>query len=85
MPVTMTLEFEGTRVTLTPAETQAVLHHISELRRRLEFGDDIGRERLALEDTVRGCIADHTRTPHGEIAVEVSEDGAKITPRRIAG
>ena len=81
----MTLEFDGTRVTLTPAETQAVLHHISELRRRLEFGDDIGRERLALEAAVRRCIADHTRTPDDEIAVEVSEDGARITPRRTSG
>ena len=85
MPVTMTLEFEGTRVTLTPAETQAVLHLISELRRRLEFGDDVGRERLALQDTVRRCIADHTRRPLEEIAVEVSEDGARITPRRRMG
>ena len=85
MPVSMTLEFEGARVTLTPAETQAVLHHISELRRRLEFGDDTGQERRALQDTVRRCIADHTRTPDDEIAVEVSEDGARITPRRRIG
>jgi hypothetical protein len=83
MPVTMTLDFDGIRVTLTPAETQAILHHISELRRLLEFGDDIDRERAALQETVRQCIVDHTRVARHAIGVDVSEDGSSIVPRRI--
>ncbi|MBV8527851.1 MAG: hypothetical protein JOZ75_06020 [Candidatus Dormibacteraeota bacterium] len=82
MPVTMTLDFEGTRVTLSPSETQAVLHHVSELRRRLEFGDDTEQERVALQEAVRRCIAAHTRVAPDEIAVAVSEDGSGILPRR---
>lgn len=82
MPVTMTLDFDGTRVTLSPSETQAVLHHVSELRRLLEFGDDTERERSALQDTVRRCIAAHVRVAADGIDVDVSEDGSSIRPRR---
>ena len=82
MPVTMTLDFDGTRVTLTTAETQTILHLVSELRRRLEFGDDTERERIALAEAVRRCTADHTRLARDEIAVEISEDGSSIVPRR---
>ena len=82
MPVTMTLDFDGTRVTLTSAESQTILHHVSELRRRLEFGDDTERERNALAESVRRCISDHTRVAREEIAVDVSEDGSSIVPRR---
>lgn len=78
----MTLDFDGTRLTLTPAETQTILHHVSELRRRLEFGDDTDRERSALEDAVRRCVAEHTRVALDEIQVDVSEDGSSIVPRR---
>ena len=78
----MTLDFDGTRVTLTIAETQTILHLVSELRRRLEFGDDTERERSALADAVRGCVAAHTRGAREEIAVDVSEDGSSIVPRR---
>ena len=82
MPVTMTLDFDGTRVTLTPSETQTILHHVSELRRRLEFGDDTDRERSALQDAVRRCVVAHTRVALDEIEVDVSEDGSRIAPRR---
>lgn len=78
----MTLVFDATRVTLTPSETQTILHYISEMRRRLEFGDDTDRERSALEDTVRRCVAEHTRVALDEIEVDVSEDGSSIAPRR---
>ena len=78
----MTLAFDATRVTLTPSETQTILHHISELRRRLEFGDDTDRERFALQEAVRRCVAEHTRVPLDEIEVDVSEDGSSIAPRR---
>ena len=78
----MTLDFDGTRVTLTTAETQTILHLVSELRRRLEFGDDTERERSTLAEAVRRCIADHTRVARDEIAVDVSEDGSSIVPRR---
>ena len=82
MPVTMTLVFDGTRVTLTPAETQTILHYVSELRRRLEFDDDTERERSALAEAVRRCIVDHTRVAREEIVVDVSEDGSSIASRR---
>jgi len=82
MPVTMTLDFDGTRVTLSPSETQAILHHVSELRRRLEFGDDTDLDRVALTEAVRQCIAKHTRADLADIAVDVSEDGARIAARR---
>lgn len=78
----MTLDFDGTRVTLTPSETQEILHHISELRRRLDFGDDTERDRSALEESVRRCIVHHTRVAAAEVAVDVSEDGSSIAPRR---
>ena len=79
----MTLGFDGTRVTLTTAETQTILHLVSELRRRLEFGDDTERERGVLAEAVGRCIADHTRVARDEIAVQVSEDGSSIVPRRV--
>lgn len=82
MPVTMTLVFDGTRVTLTPAETQTILHHVTELRRRLEFEDDTEDERIALAEAVRRCISAHARVAHDDIAVDVSEDGSSIVPRR---
>ena len=78
----MTLGFEATRVTLTPSETQTILHQVSELRRRLEFGNDTDRERSALQDAVRRCVAAHTRVAFDEIEVDVSEDGSSIAPRR---
>lgn len=78
----MTLVFDATRVTLTPSETQTILHYISEMRRRLEFGDDTDHERSALEDAVRRCVAEHTRVALDEIEVDVSEDGSSIVPRR---
>ena len=78
----MTLYFDGTRVTLTSAETQTILHLVSELRRRLEFGDDTDRERSALQDAVRRCVAAHTRVAFDEIEVDVSEDGSSIVPHR---
>lgn len=78
----MTIVFDTTRVTLTPAETQTILHHISELRRHLEFGDDTDRERSALEEAVRRCVAEHTRVALDEIEVDVSEDGSSIAPHR---
>lgn len=78
----MTLGFEATRVTLTPPETQTILHHVSELRRRLEFGDDTDRERLALQEAVRRFVAEHTRVALDEIEVDVSEDGSSIVPHR---
>lgn len=80
----MTLDFDGTRVTLTAAETQAILHHISELRRLLEFGDDIARERDALQARVRQCIVDHTRVDPQAVAVDVSDDGSRIVPLRLS-
>ena len=83
MPVTMTLYFDDTRVTLTPTETQTILHHISELRRRLEFGDDIEAERTTLQDVVRHSIVDHTRARLDEVAVDVSDDGSRILARRV--
>lgn len=84
MPVTMTLDFDGAHVTLTPVETQRILHHISELRRRLEFGDDIEAERSTLQDVVRRSIVAHTRAHIDEVAVDVSDDGSRISTRRVA-
>ena len=79
----MTLAFDTTRITLTPSETQTILHHVSELRRRLEFGDDTDPERTALQDAVRQYVAGHTRVALDDIEVDVSEDGSNIAPRRI--
>ena len=78
----MTLDFDGTRVTLSPAETQTILHHVSEIRRRLEFGDDTEHEHRALQNAVRRCVAAHTRVAADDIVVDVSEDGSRIAPRR---
>ena len=80
----MTLGFDATRVTLTPSETQTIRQLVSELRRRLEFGDEIGPERSALQDAVRRCVAEHTRVAIDEIEVDVSEDGSSIVPRRVS-
>lgn len=82
MPVTMTLDFDGTRVTLTPSETQMILHRISEIRRRLDFGDDTEQDRSALVEAVRRCIVAHTRVAPDDIVVDVSEDGSRIASRR---
>lgn len=83
MPMTITLDFDGRAIALTPAETQTVFHEFDAIRRRLEDGLDAGEQIAELQGIVQDFIHQHVhRIDRDEIEVQIDQTVWKITARR---
>lgn len=81
--MTITVEFDGRAIALTPAETETVFHEFDVIRRRLEDGLDAGEQIAELQHVVQGFIHRHVhRIDRDEIEVQIDQTVWKIKARR---
>lgn len=81
--MTITLDFDGVPVVLTPQETHALLRDLDAIRRRLDDGGDASQLLDGLRRQVRQFIHDHVRRVRPEeIEVDVNQQVWRVTARR---
>lgn len=81
--MTITLDFDGAPVVLTPQETHALLRDLDAIRRRLDDGGDASQLLDGLRQQVRQFIHDHVRRVRTEeIEVDVNQQVWRVTARR---
>lgn len=83
MPMTMTLDFDGVAVALTPLESRTVLHELDVIRRRLDDGMDASERLEELRRQVRNFVRAHVpRVRLEEIEVHIDQHVWRVTARR---